>query len=264
MTTDLSGGKPDGAVESGGVKTLQTYTEDSVMSAVSGGVRNSWGVAKGNFITDFIGGLFQGMTDVLNGINPANWIPDPAKKYAQTIRDGQRDLNDQTDLLSPLLDYGSWSCDPGAGEAKRGKGRMPFTYQLGPSRGMTDMGDGRIRLDEKGLWDLRAVTTVSWYANPLNQDTSWYLRVIKPDGGINSVYSEQGCFMSTLRSTTMSLTSSVVIPEAGYFVDVYVITPHDRAWWTGPKWTRLSIQHISRDVSFGTGSEESTPPSNAS
>lgn len=261
MTTDLSGGKPDGAVESGGVKTLQTYTEDSVMSAVSGGVRNSWGVAKGNFITDFIGGLFKGMNDILNGLNPANWLPAPAKQYAQTIRDGQVELNNRTDLLSPLLDYCSMSSPPGGGTHNVNNNRFPFTYQIGPCQNTTPMGDGRIRLDDKGLWDLRCMITAQGIGLLDNGEFQVFLRVIKPDGGLHSVYSEQGNYMNTLNHVTVTSITSVVIPAPGYFVDVYIMKASGaRVFWSGPKWNRLTVQHISRNVENGTGAEESTTP----
>ena len=264
--TDLTGGnKPDTAFDSGHVKNLQGYTESSVENMLFSQQRSVWGNAKGNFITSLIGGLFKGMTDILNGLNPANWFPQSAIDFAEHVRDGQEDLNNRTDLLSPLLDYGSWCCRPGAAHALFGGGVMPFNHQIGPVKGMTHMGDnvhngGRIRLDDIGLYDIRATVTVSWYGiGPFRDETlSWYIRVIKPDGGLHSVHSELGYFMQTWNTVTMSSTSTVVVDEPGYFVDIYVLSPGDRGWRSGPKWTRLSIQHISREVTAGDGSEQST------
>src|SRR5699024_9161091 len=83
-------------------------------------------------------------------------------------------------------------------------------------------------------------------------------RVLKPDG--KTIFSEQGHFTSTLSSQTLTLVSSVVVPEPGYFVDVWVTAASARGWWTGPRWTRLSVQHISRSVEAGTGGEDSSEP----
>ena len=247
----------------GGVKWMEDVTEQGVKDRAYDQVFPSMRGAKESLLGNLLGGFFGVISGIFTGALSVipSWFPDQAAQFAQQVRDGQRDLNDRTDLLSPLLDYGSVSCPPGANHARFGTGRMPFNYQIGPAQGVT-LTNNMIRLDDKGLWDLRAMVTVSWTGAPFGQDCQVWLRVLTPDGGLHSVYSEQGYFMSTLKSTTMSLLSSVVIPEAGYYADVYVIAPGDRGWWTGPAWTRLTAQHISREVSFGTGGETSTPPSN--
>ena len=257
-------GVPDGgqSPDLGGLDWMQDVTEQGVKDRAMGQVFPSMQNAKNSLIGNFLGGIFTGMNQILQGLNPASWFPQPAFDFAAQIRDGQVDLKDRTDLLSPLLDYGSWCCPPGSGHARFGTGRMPFTYRLGPMRGMTDMGDGRIRLDEPGLWDIRATVTISWTGPVNNTASQWYIRVLEPSGGLHDVFSEQGYYMDTIKSTTMSMTSTVVVDNPGYMVDVYTIGPGDRGWWTGPKWTRLSIQHISNKVEGGTGSESSTPGSN--
>src|SRR5699024_7237609 len=146
------------------------------------------------------------------------------------------------------LDYCSVSTPPGSGDALKGTGRVPFSYQIGPSRGATPV-DGMIRLDDKGLWDLRAMVTTSWVA--VGGEIRAYLRVLKPDG--ETIFSEQWYHSDTLRSQTLTLVSSVVVPEPGYYVDVWAVAAPTRGWWTGPQWTRLSAQHISRSVEGGTG-----------
>src|SRR5699024_8107353 len=116
----------------------------------------------------------------------------------EEVRDGQDELTHRADLLSPLLDYCSVSTPPGADNALVGTGRMPFTYQIGPRRGAT-LDGGRIRLDDKGLWDLRAMVTASWVAG--SGEIRAYLRVLRPDG---TIFSEQGHFASTLSSQTLT------------------------------------------------------------
>lgn len=256
---DLSGGTPEGTLSPGEVKTLQTYTRDTIERQAMAGIRSAWGGAKDNFFLNIVSGIGQALMAGISGAaNTIGSLFDIFHKSGKQIRDGQRDLNDRTDLLSPLLDYCSVSSDPGSGEHRVSNNRFPFNYQIGPSRGVTTMGDGRLRLDDKGLWDLRAMITASWKVT--NDQIQVFLRVIKPDGGLHSVYSEQGYYMKTSNNVTMTLVSSVVIPEPGYFVDMYIIGPGDRGYWVGPKWNRLTVQHISREVEQGTGSEGSAEP----
>ena len=257
-----SGDMPEGGNDPslGGVKWMEDVTEGSVRQNAYNQVFPSMQGAKESLLGNLLGGFFGVMTGIFTGavsIIPS-WFPSGAHQFAQQIRDGQRDLNDRTDLLSPLLDYCSVSSDPGSGEHRVSNNRFPFNYQIGPSQGVTIMGDGRIRLDDKGLWDLRAMITASWKVT--NDQIQVFLRVLKPDGGLHSVYSEQGYYMKTSNNVTMTLVSSVVVPEPGYFVDMYIIGPGDRGYWVGPKWNRLTVQHISREVENGTGSEGSAEP----
>src|SRR5699024_9192519 len=167
-------------------------------------------------------------------------------------RDGQDELTHRADLLSPLLDYCSVSTPPGSGDALKGSGLVPFTYQIGACRGAT-LDGGRVRLGDLCVLVLRAMVTASWVAG--SGEIRAYLRVLRPD---LTIFSEQGHFASTLSSQTLTLMSSVVVPEPGYYVDVWVTAASTRGWWTGPQWTRLSVQHISRSVEAGTGGEESS------
>ena len=177
-----------------------------------------------------------------------------SNQHLAQIRDGQLDLMNRTDLLSPLLDYCSVSTPPGSGDARKGAGRMPFTYQIGPRKNVT-LVDGQLRLDAKGLWDIRAMVTPSWKFT--NTSVEAYIRVLRPDG---SVFSQQGAYLSESSAETITLITSVVVPEPGYTVEVYVESPSDRGWWTGPQWTRLTVQRISDKTTGGSGSEQSTDP----
>ena len=246
----------------GGVKWMEDVTEQGVKDRAYDQVFPSMRGAKESLLGNLLGGFFGVMTGIFTGALSVipSWFPAGAHQFAQQIRDGQRDLNDRTDLLSPLLDYCSVSSNPGSGEHRVSNNRFPFTYQIGPTRGVTNMGDGRLRLDDKGLWDLRAMVTASWMSLIGDSQMQVFLRVIKPDGGLHSVYSEQGYYMKTTNNVTMTVVSSVVIPEPGYFVDVYIIGPGDRGYWAGPKWNRLTVQHISREVENGTGAEGSADP----
>ena len=246
------------AVPPGEIKTLQSMTEEDVREAIANPSKRAWLEARndadkmfGEMGSAFLRGLRPGSGGVIGGA-----ISDRIKSLFDAgveVRDGQTDLEHRADLLSPLLDYCSVSTPPGSGDALKGTGLVPFTYHIGPRRGATPM-NGRIRLDDKGLWDLRAMVTASWVA--VGGEIRAYLRVLEPDG--ETIFSEQGHFASTLSSQTLTLVSSVVVPEPGYYVDVWVTAAGARGWWTGPQWTRLSVQHISRSVEGGTGGEESS------
>src|SRR5699024_197725 len=110
--------------------------------------------------------------------------------------------------------------------------------------------------DGKGLWDLRAMVTTSWIV--AGSEARAYLRLLKPGG--KTTFSEQGHFTSSLSWQTLTLVSSVVVPELGYIGRVWVWAASARGWWTGAQWTRLSVQHISRSVEGGTGGEDSSEP----
>ena len=245
---------PKGALTPSGVKALQSVTEASARAEIRSQALVPWQEGRDNFFTNIIGGIGKAFRDGLNGLTGGlGGIFGSIVGAGKTVRDGQDELTHRADLLSPLLDYCSASTPPGGGNALVGTGRMPFTYQIGPSRGAT-LDGGRIRLEDQGLWDLRAMVTASWIA-VAGGNLRAYLRVLRPDG---TIFSEQGFYASTTSSQTMTLVSSVVVPEPGYYVDVWAVAAPTRGWWTGPQWTRLSVQHISRSVEAGTGGEDSS------
>lgn len=237
------------------VKSLQSMTETSVRQAIRGPVDEAFGFSRNSLLEQIVGGIGQAISDGLNGI--FGGIFGAVGQAMKPVRDGQQDLEDRTDLLSPLLDYRSVSTTPTGGDAMHGAGTMPFNFQIGPFRGV-GKGTNELVLQDKGLWDLRAQVTASWTGNILGQQLQVYLRVLRPDG---SVFSEQAHYAETRNSITIPIVSSVCVPAAGYKVDVYVWAQDgNRGWWSGPKWTRLTAQHISRTVENGTGGETSTPP----
>lgn len=243
----------------GGVSWMQDVTEGSVRQNAYNQVFPSMRGAKESLLGNLLGGFFGVMTGIFTGavsIIPS-WFPQSAADYANAIRDGQIDLNDRTDLLSPLLDYRSVSTPPSGSDAMHGSGRIPFDFQIGPFQGVSKE-PSMLILDDKGLWDLRAQVTASYMNNPLAQQVKVWLRVLRPDG---SVFSQQAHYAETMNSVTIPIVSSVCVPEAGYKVDVWVWAQSgSRGWWSGPEWTRLTVQHISREVENGTGGESSTIP----
>ena len=251
--------KPDGSNSPtlAGLGWLQDVTEQTVKDHAKSRVMPSFGRAKSTLINDLIGGAFGGFLDILNGLAPPAWLPDKAVRAAQHVKDGQESLNSRADLLSPLLDYCSAYAPPNDRDhARFGAGRMPFTQQIGPSRNVQVTSDGRLKLLDRGLWDIRAQVVVSWVGVFSNADIRVGVRVLRPDG---SVFSQQAMIEKTTNITSFTVVSSVVVDAPGYFVEVYVEQlDGGRGVFGGPKWSRLTVQHISRDMKNNTGAESST------
>lgn len=258
--TDLSGGRPDSAFTSSEVKTLQSTTESEIRERLYGQQRNVWGNAKGNFYTEALGGVFKGITDFISGAQSSlpDWLPGPAKDFAFSVRDGQESLNDRTDLLSPLLDYCSAYAPPNNNNhARFGPGRMPFTSIIGPSRNVEVTPSGGMKLLDKGIWDIRAQVTVSWTSIIADGDVRVGIRVLRPDG---SIFSQQTMIEKTTNITSFTIVSSVAVRDPGYVVEVWVERMDSgRGVFGGPQWSRLTVQHITRQLDNHDGSESSTP-----
>ncbi|CAB0551385.1 hypothetical protein D9B85_05675 [Corynebacterium diphtheriae] len=197
----------------------------------------------------FIDGIANALKGMVN-----NTIFDPLGK---AVKEGQLELNNRVDLLSPIQDYGSVYIPSGDRELK-GAQTLPFTAQIGPMKGCKQYKYGILLLD-KGLWDIRAQVTSSWVRTLTlgQQDVPIVLKVYAPNG---ELFSSQRSNSNTAGINTQTIVSSVVVPEAGYYVEVeveYIYT--GRGIYRGPAWTRLTAQHISREVhgSWEDGSGES-------
>ncbi|MFR9987594.1 hypothetical protein ACL1HY_14820, partial [Corynebacterium striatum] len=64
-----------------------------------------------------------------------------------------------------------------------------------------------IRLDDIGLWDIRAQITVSW-VRIVTSDVNWRVIVYRPNG---TIYSQQLSSLSGNGNMTGTIVSSVVI-----------------------------------------------------
>ena len=159
--------------------------------------------------------------------------------------DGQTALNQRTDLLSPLLDYGScYMADKfnfnGSNAA------VCFSNQIGPMRGC-HISTGRIILEDKGLWDIRC--QLKYDISLLNGICGLEVRILRPD---NSIYSVQEGLNYATGQATITVVTSVVVPDPGYKVQVVVVrTTSGRGIEGGPKANRLTVQHLSRDTTTG-------------
>lgn len=217
---------------------------------VFGGERpEGWGAVTDALNSGVFGRIASAFTGGYSGDN--QWLT--------MIRDGQAQHQNRVDLLSPLLDYCStYAALRDRGHARFGAGLMPFSEQIGPSRNVEVTPQGRLRLMDRGLWDIRATVVASWTLaiNPSEIYVSMYVR--DPQG---QIYSETTLIEKQVGYTSFSIVSSVVIPDPGYTVEIMVDQIHrDRGVLGGPKWSRLTVQHITRSLSGNTGAEDSTAP----
>lgn len=207
-------------------------------------------------------GLIGGIGNALRGIFTPGGLFAPVGEAMKPIHDGQHELKDRTDLLSPLLDYGTVFA-PEEGR-RHGLGFVPLTRQLGPMRGCELINDhnGGIRLLGKGLWDIRAQVTFDYVVTVLEPEVMGVqIRVYRPNG---TLYSVQNYQEKSSAVTTCTIVSSVVVPASDYRVGVYIGANVDRRGLLGgPAWTRLTAQHISNEVNgnWGRGNENSQAPS---
>ncbi|MEJ9078608.1 hypothetical protein WKY82_09325 [Gordonia malaquae] len=157
--------------------------------------------------------------------------------------DGQLELNDRTDLLSPLLDYGSCFAN-GSGEISQ-IGRVPFNQKVGPMTGCRLESNG-IVLEDQGLWQINARLAFSYTIGGGAQ--TWRIRVYRPNG---TLFSEQLDYSSESNENTREMLTTVVVPDAGYRVEVWITALIiGRATIGGPQNNRLTVQHISRSTEF--------------
>lgn len=204
-----------------------------------------WSTFKNNWFSQIFAG-FANIGQLLSDLSSAirgtgSFGPGPLKD----INDGQLDLNHRTDLLSPLLDYGSAYANTVAGIFN--KGQVGFTNQIGPMQGCR-LVSGRIVLDDKGLWDIRCQLWIDSIA-VVSGMVEWEIRVLRPDG---SIFSFQRTRLDSQEIFSSTNITSVVVPDPGYQVQIFIteMAP-GRGAIGGPGLNRLTVQHISRRTDVG-------------
>ncbi|PCK22790.1 hypothetical protein [Rhodococcus qingshengii] len=192
-----------------------------------------------NLIGGKIGALIADLAQALLGLGN---FADP---NMNAIRDGQLDLNHRTDLLSPLLDYGSAYANTQAGIFN--KGQVGFTNQIGPMQGC-HLANGRIVLDSEGLWDIRCQLWID-YIDVLSGMVEWEIRILNT---ADQLYSRQRTRLDSQEIFSSTNITTVVVPQPGYQVQIYIteMAP-GRGAIGGPTLNRLSVQHISRSTDIG-------------
>lgn len=251
---------PDGTMIAPQLKSLQQVDEQTVKRRAS----SELVPIKVNLQGGFLGTIIDGVASGIEGV--AKWGFDKVAHAGQRMlnrlgflqtqveetRDGQLELNERQDLLSPLLDYGSFFIP--MNQRQRGEKYLEFTQQLGPARGV-ELSGATIKLLDKGLWDIRMHVVADW-VGPLSKSEVQVEMLVAQPG--MAPYSKQIAAEKTSSRTTLTITSSVVVPDDGYRVS-FLVRKSDsfRKFLTGPAWSRVSIQHISRSVEGATGAEES-------
>lgn len=246
---------PEGTQTIGSLGELEKVTEESVKTLIKARHLPASQNVAGAFTT-IVSGIGQALRDGIKGVvNSLSSLFRPVYDAGQEMRDGQVELNRRTDLLSPLLEYGS--AYMGTLKGWDVTGAMPFRSQIGPMRGCRIDGDG-IRLEKAGLWDIRAQITAE-SAIIVTGRMQWRVLVSDPQGW---PFSEQVATVTSNAQLTQTIVSSVVVPGPWYHVTVEVTAlGAGRTILGGPRWNRLVVQHISNEVAGNTGAEESqTPP----
>ena len=158
------------------------------------------------------------------------------------FEDGQLALRDRLDLLSQLEDTGSSYAD--GQNAIVNLGKVPFDRPLGPQKGCQLVNGGWV-LGDQGRWDIYARMAFSFTIGP--GGIGWQIRVYAPNG---TLFSYQVDSYTDAASNTSGMHTSVVVPGPGYRVEVWITTlVAGRATIGGSQNTRLTVNHITRDIS---------------
>ncbi|WP_411815477.1 hypothetical protein [Gordonia sp. SND2] len=162
-----------------------------------------------------------------------------------SFEDGQLALLDRVDLLSPLQDFGSCYA-PGSGDLIN-LGKVPFSKQVGPMDGCQLVNAG-IVLNDKGLWEICVRLAFSYTIG--GGGIGWEIRTYAPGGGGSSgIFSVQRDYVVDSQTTMREITTTVVVPDPGYRVEVWITTlVLGRATTGGPENNRFSVKHITRSA----------------
>lgn len=228
-----------------------TRMQDVTPPGGGGSIRNAAELLRGNFLLNILGGFLnvgQAIGSLLDELSDAfKGLYEGDDPRLRDFMDGQLALNKAVGYLSPLLDYGSAYMR--TSPTMSGIGRVWFSEQVGPMQGC-EIVEGMIRLDERGLWDIQSQIWASWLLGT-SHTIEWEIRVLKPD---RTIYSLQAATVTTgqLNEQSLPLFTSVVIPDAGYFAEIWVTkNAGNREIKGGSARSRLTVKHISLDTTTG-------------
>lgn len=186
-----------------------------------------------------LGGGF-GAFSALSALMGSKW------ETVDDLVDGQGSLLDRVDLLSPLQDYGAAYCPQLVNTGwSGGEFKIAYTAQIGPRKNVELDGTGGFILEEEGLWDVRARAGVGTAI--INGNFQWEIRIYPPDR--SSIFSVLTDYHDSTSQVFREMSMPIVVPAPGYRVEVWVtVLTNNRFIQSGARWTRLSVQHISRST----------------
>lgn len=143
-------------------------------------------------------------------------VANSANDGVGAISDGMSDLEARQDLLDPVMDFGQSYMPTGTGF--RGSGRIPFSNQRGPARGVTIENNG-MRLLGAGTWQVTCEVRPSWI-RLVTRSITYQVNCYTPTG---SLYTYQSFIDDSSQEThSVSFGADFVVPDSGYFVAVHV------------------------------------------
>ena len=140
----------------------------------------------------------------------------PRKQTIDRLVASEQELNGRMDLLDTIMDFGQSYMPTGTGF--RDTGRLPFSNQRGPARGVIIEDDG-MRLLGAGAWQVTCEVRPSWI-RLVTPAIIYRINCYAPDG---SIYTYQSFVdNSSGDSHSVSFGADFVVPDSGYFVAVHV------------------------------------------
>lgn len=228
-----SGSIPEGGQDPslGGIGWMQNVTEQGVKDRAYNQVFPSMQGAKNSLFGNFIGGIFGGFLSIFQGGSGPSWLPSSVRDAAITIHDGQIALADRIDLIP--LGFCSSYMDRNINLAWgfNNLRKAPFRAPYGPSQGAhVDTSSGHIVFDKTGTWTVHALMNCDGTNFLGGNNITMYVSVRRPNGSIH--YEKQVSSSPNTNPDSLTLSDSVVIPEPGYYVGIWVWSGRWR-WWRG-------------------------------
>ena len=143
-------------------------------------------------------------------------VANSANDGVGAISDGMSDLEARQDLLDPMVDFGQSYMPTGTGF--RNAGRLPFSNQRGPARGIRIENNG-MRLLGQGAWQITCEVRPSWIRIATHR-IIYRINCYDPQGQLYT-YQEFIDYTSN-EPHTVSFGADFVVPDPNYFVAVHV------------------------------------------
>lgn len=212
------------------VKALSSMTEQDAKARMRLAPDMAFQNAQGSLVTNILGGIANAIQQGLAGINLSGWFSS-INDIGLSIQDGQNALATRLDLIPLGYCAAYMTQNINLAWGTDNLRRAPFKGKIGPSHGAhVDTANGGIIFDLPGTWTISALMNARDTGYTGSDIITMYVSVRRPD---DSIYSEKVITSDPgVNSSGLSLTQPVVIPEAGYYVAVWVWSGRWR-WWDG-------------------------------